>query len=295
MMMCTVLFGVVLMTIVLNVSSFTGGLVPANGVLRNNRDSPQLFEALKDSNPMIDVVSTEDRVSMSKPVIHWTVPGFKVGWRDDEGNWFDEDGPRNGPPLNYWRQNADEREYNQAMGVADAVLSEYDIESEVKRLEKRSSVRKPSLSRKMLGRWAPLLLSSRRIAYNDKPSDDGGDVGVPFVIEISRSDGRRFGPGNHYGTFDLPLENGEELSISTTGGCEHDNNNVSAKIIADEANEPVDLGTVGQAQLQFGGITYVSDYVMIQRRPDGAIDFFLRADESYLGATAEDKGKYHLV
>lgn len=292
-MMCGPLFCFVLVTVVLSVSSFSGGRAPAQVVLLN-RGLSQLFEVPKDSNSIgVLSTSTEDRVSISKPVIHWTVPGFKVGWQDAEGNWFDKDGPRNGPPMNYWRQRADEREYNQAMGAADAVMSEYDIESEVRGLEKRSSVRKPSLSRKMLGRWAPLLLSSRRIAYNDKPSDDAGDLDVPFMIDISRSHGRRFGPGNHYGIFDLPLQNGEELSILTTDGGEHDK--LSAKIIADEANEPVDLGMVGQAQLQFGGITYVSDYAMIQRRPDGAIDFFLRADESYLGATAEDKERYDLV
>lgn len=286
MMMSTLLFCIVTKTIVLNVLSFTGVNVPAPWEI-NRRDSSQLFEALKDSNS----------VSVSKPAIHWTVPGFKIGWKDDDGNWFDKDGPRNGPPLNYWRQRADEREYSQAMGAIDAVLSEREIESEVFQLEKRSSVRKPSLSRKMLGRWAPLLLSSRRIClpvvqanHNNEPS---GDVEVPFLIDISRSAGRKFGPGNHYGIFDLTVENGEKLSISTRGGDEY--GNISTEITADEANEPVNLGTAGRVQLQFGGITYVSDYVMIQHRPDGSIDFFLRADESYLGATAEEKEKYDLA
>lgn len=261
-MMSTLLFCFVTKT-----TSFTGGSVPAPREI-NRRDSSQLC------------------VSISKPAIHWTVPGFKTGWKDDDGNWFDKDGPRNGPPLNYWRQRADEREYDQAMGAIDAVLSECEIESEVLQLEKRSSVRKPSLSRKMLGRWAPLLLSSRRIDlpvvqanHNGEPP---GDVEVPFLIDISRSTGRKFGPRNHYGIFDLTVENGEKLSISTRGGGT-DYVNISTEITADEANEPVNLGTAGRVQLQFGGITYVSDYVMIQRRPDGSIDFYLRADESYLG------------
>jgi len=155
-MISTLLFCIVTKT-----TSFTGGSVPAPWEI-NRRDSSQLFEAIKDDNSIV-VFTAEGRVTVSKPGIHWTVPGFKTGWKDDNGNWFDKDGPRNGPPLNYWRQRADEREYDQAMGAIDAVLSECEIESEVSQLEKRSSVRKPSLSRKMLGRWAPLLLSSRRI------------------------------------------------------------------------------------------------------------------------------------
>jgi len=127
--------------------------------------------------------------------------------------------------------------------------------------------------------------------YNGEPP---GDVEVPFLIDITRSAGRKFGPGNHYGIFDLTVENGEKLSVSTRGGGT-DYVNISTEITADEANEPVNLGTAGRVQMQFGGITYVSDYVMIQRRPDGSIDFYLRADESYLGATAEDKEKYDLV
>lgn len=239
------------------------------------------------------LVSAERRVSLSRPPIHWTVPGFKAGWRDESGQWFDEDGPRDGPPLNYWRQSADEREYDGALSAVDAVLAEYDVESTVERLEHRCSSRRPSLSRKLLGRWAPLLLSGRRVAYNDKPSDDAGEIEVPFLVDIARNQGRRFGQKNNYGIFDLELEHGEELAIATI--AEDDREIMSTKVIADEANEVVDLGTVEQAQLQFGGITYVSDYLLIQRGSDDAIDFFLRADRFYLGATKEEKERYHLI
>mmetsp|Transcript_30306 Transcript_30306/g.54879 ORF Transcript_30306/g.54879 Transcript_30306/m.54879 type:complete len:294 (-) Transcript_30306:76-957(-) len=290
--MATFLLCIVLMAISARVQSFTSGpplRCRCQVSHSHSRGMPQLFDTTTDT---IDVLTTENRVSVSKPVIHWTVPGFKVGWQDDEGNWFDEDGPRNGPPMNYWRQRSDEREYNGCMDVVDAVLAEYDIESKVASLEKKSSVRKPSLTRKLLGQWAPLLLSGKRMSYNNKPSDDGGEVEVPFMVDIFRSNGRRFAPKNHYGVFDLLLENGEELTVLTTGG---DHDSIHTQIIADEANEPVEIGSVGQEQLQFGGITYVSDYVMIQRSPDGAIDFFLRADLSYLGATKEEKETYHLV
>jgi len=38
-----------------------------------------------------------------------------------------------------------------------------------------------------------------------------------------------------------------------------------------------------------GGITYVSDYVLIQRNDEGAVDFWLRCDDSYLGLNDEDQ------
>uniref|UniRef100_A0A7S3Q0U3 Uncharacterized protein n=1 Tax=Chaetoceros debilis TaxID=122233 RepID=A0A7S3Q0U3_9STRA len=228
------------------------------------------------------------RVSISRPVIHWTVPGYKVGWRDENDNWFDEDGPRNGPPQNYWRQSADEREYNMEMAVVDAVLAEYDIESAVRSLEKRRSTRLPSMSRKILGSWAPLLLSSKRLTYNDKAVDNEGDIEVPFTIDVSRSNGRRFGPGNHYGVYDLKLVDGEALTIATTGN----DDDICININADESNSQNALGKIGQEQLYFGGITYISDYVMIQRSPEGDIDFMLRADDSYLGISKSELEMY---
>lgn len=243
----------------------------------------QTIDGVSDS-----ATKSEKRVSISRPVIHWTVPGYKVGWRDENGNWFDEDGPRNGPPQNYWRQSADEREYNREMAVVDAVLAEYDIESAVRSLEKRRSTRLPSMSRKILGSWAPLLLSSKRLTYNDKAVDNEGDIEVPFTINVSRTNGRKFGPGNHYGVYDLKLADGEALTISTTGNGD----DISININADECNSRNTLGDIGQEQLCFGGITYISDYVMIQRSPEGEIDFMLRADDSYLGISKSELEMY---
>mmetsp|Transcript_25067 Transcript_25067/g.47948 ORF Transcript_25067/g.47948 Transcript_25067/m.47948 type:complete len:347 (+) Transcript_25067:368-1408(+) len=346
--MAALLLVIVLMatTVPHHVSSFTSGPArpsssTSRGTNRINRGGiislPQLFQPLhstKESNANTIDIDDDDtflsstttninRVSISKPPIHWTVPNFKVGYQDPiTGKWFDEDGPRNGPPQNYWRQSADEREYNDDMAAADAVLSSFDIESKVQLLEHRCSVRRPSLSRKMLGVWAPLMLGGSCMAYNDRPSDDGGMVEVPFLVEIRRRGGRRFGPKNHYGIFDLKLERGEELAVvvttttmntdTDTGGDDDDDEGssmmISANIKADEKNEPVDLGkvigredggadadTTDHPQLLVGGITYLSDYAMVQRRQDGTIDFFLRVDRNYLGATKEDKARYHLV
>lgn len=232
--------------------------------------------------------ATDDGTSTSLltpyPAMHWTVPGFKVGWQDDEGKWFDEDGPRNGPPLNYWRQAADEKEYAKNMRAVDAVLSDApDLEEVVVALEQRNSARKPTLSRKLLGSWAPLAHRGARVA------ERGGDTEVrtPFRIDLYRTHGRRFAPKIVYGIFDRKLSVGEELTVATT-------TTLSTIIAAEEANEPRVLGTVdfggdvGASSLELGRVTFLSDYLLIQRNTEGAIDLWLRADDAYQGVSEED-------
>lgn len=223
--------------------------------------------------------TTTERVSISRPAIHWTVPGYKVGYRDDKGDWYDEDGPRNGPPQNYWRQMSDEREYKRDMDGFNAVLTAFDVENVVKNIEKMNSARYPSLSRKLLGTWAPIMSAGKYVAFDDQPIDDTAEIEVPYTINIFRANGRRLGPKNHYGVFDLKLEQGEELvvKVSSTPASRYNTN-------ADEVNEPLLLGMIEETTpLYLGTITYVTDYIMIQRNAEGAISFWLRADNSYLG------------
>jgi hypothetical protein len=65
--------------------------------------------------------SSRSRISM--PSIQYTVPGMKRGWKNsDTGSWMDEDGPRNGPPQNYWRQQSDEKLYRDSMQLVQDLL-----------------------------------------------------------------------------------------------------------------------------------------------------------------------------
>ena len=222
---------------------------------------------------------TTERVSITRPAIHWTVPGYKVGYQDEDGNWYDEDGPRNGPPQNYWRQMSDEREYNRDMDGLDAILKAFDVENVVQSIEKMNSARYPSLSRKLLGTWAPIMLAGENIAFDDKPVDDTTEIEVPYTVGIFRANGRRLGPKNHYGVFDLKLEDGEELLIEVNS-----NPTYRFNTHADAANQPLILGMIEETTpLCLGKITYISDYIMIQRDAKDAISFWLRADDSYLG------------
>ena len=183
------------------------------------------------------------------------------------------------------------------MDVLDLLLLEgssaTDVQLALTKLEGRNSARYPSLSRKVLGQWAPIMVANECTALvTENPGcgscDCGGfDVDVPFVMQIERTDGRRWGASNAYGIFDLKLEEGEGIRVSAM--------DVSKDLKADKANKCVELGSVEGVPLRFGSISYVSDYIMIQRGPEETIDLWLRQDKSYLGATDEEKKKYHLI
>jgi len=250
------------------------------------RPSLTLFETAQNVEILIPAESNTDvekssRISVSRPEIHWTVPGFKVGWRDESGNWFDEDGLRNGPPLNYWRQVSDQQDHDRDMEALNMALTEYNLEETVQNLEKRRSTRLPSLHRKMLGRWAPIISSGERVTFNDKAADNEASIDVPYTIEISRTNGRKYAPKNHYGIFDLRLSVGEQLTVNVVTQKDVI---ISANLLVDDANEPVILGMLDEDKpLYFGGFTYLTDYIMIQRNPDGKVDLLLRVDDSYFG------------
>jgi len=243
------------------------------------------------------------RIFVERPIIHWTVPIQKIGWQDeDTGIWYDEDGPRKGPPQNYWRQNLDQRAYQLDMDlVTQALRDESDggidtkLDGASKEVEGKNSVRRPSRHRNLLGKWAPIYFAGAKVATsspNDsKPADDNDSVGwtieVPLTIEIFRTAGRKLAPKNHYGIFDASLAEGEEITMKTSDGA------IDITVGANEANEPVAFGKVTVAgsdrALQLGGVTYVSDYLLVQRNGEGRLsDIWLRCDDAYLGQNVEE-------
>lgn len=266
----------------------------------------------------------QERIKIKRPSIHWTVPGYKVGWQDppESGNWFDEDGPRNGPPQNYWRQRSDEKDYDRDMDLVDFLLSDTTTvgginegtEDAVKKVEIRNSVRKPSLSRKILGEWLPIYRNGYKVATSveveDKdtyPSSSPMPMFVegPYLVQIKRTNGRKFGPRNHYGLFDLKLDIDEQITISTTSGTMNTKGQAGEGVIIHKCSDENKSQILGMDDLSimdeekdetttllvpfcFGGITYVSDYIMIMRDQDGRIDLWMRADEYYLGRNSED-------
>lgn len=247
-----------------------------------------ILEQVKD-----EIVIQVDKIVVERPLIHYTVPGYKRGWRDENGNWFDEDGLRNGPPMNFWRQSLDERAYNQDMDTVSDVLTinDDDFKSVIENLERNNRVKNPSLSRKVLGQWALLIRCGEKVANYCNSNDgliEGSDdtltelIEVPMTVDIFRSNGRLLAEKTAYGVFDKKLEQGEELTIYARGDKMDDK---KYTLSAYKNNENCYLGEIGGKSFYFGGITYLSDYLMITRGDDGEIDFWLRSDDSYLGVS----------
>lgn len=216
------------------------------------------------------LVPAPPSIEIARPKIHFTVPGTKPGWKDQNGRWFDEDGPRKGPPPNHWRASLDQRAYEGDMAILDAVLQAAWPDELIKARELRQTIARPSINRKTLGRWA--VLASRSNPTVEQKSAEEDAFLVSYTVEVFRTAGKKLGPKNHYGQFDAHLEDGEEVSLTVCSGdrC------WSAQMEANSDNSVVQLGSFDALPLSFGGITYLSDYLLIMRDPTGAVDVWLR-------------------
>lgn len=251
-----------------------------------------------------DATEVPTTIVVERPIIHWTVPIQKIGWQDeDTGMWYDEDGPRKGPPQNYWRQNLDQRAYQLDMDLVTRTLNndggggiEPALDDAIKEVEGKNSVRRPSRHRNLLGTWAPIYLAGTKVAVSspvdngqraaDEDDTIGSAIEVPVTIDIFRTAGRKLAPKNHYGVYDASLAEGEEITIKASDGA------IDTTVPASETNEPATLGRMTVAGsdcvLQLGGVTYVSDYLLMQRDGEGELsDMWLRCDDAYLGKNAE--------
>merc|ERR1712176_516156 len=162
------------------------------------------------------------------------------------------------------------------MDLVDTVLAGTDVLDAINCLEKKCSVRRPSCHRNVLGTWAPIYLSGTKVASSKQSVGESEEIKVPMKVDIFRTTGKKFAAKNHYGLFYASLENGEEITFKGDG--------MNTIVLADEKNQSVELGTtVGGYVLHYGGITYVSDYLLMQRDAQGLYDVWLRCDEAYLG------------
>lgn len=236
-------------------------------------------------------------VSIAMPKIQYTVPGMKRGWKED-GVWMDEDGPRNGPPQNFWRQQADERVYEDNMQLLQDLLQLNSFEGSgvvsnttaatasttrfeqndlirndlmnglARPLEKSNSIRRPSLNRLILGDWAPIVRGGKVVATGNSDKDKEKAVDVPYRFHVQRTAGKKLAPKTHYGTFDMHLEAGEEITVQELLS----NSNTVASSGSVEASPENENKVVkgytnaNDGDLYVGGITYVSKYVMIMRQ-----------------------------
>eukprot|EP00964_Phaeocystis_antarctica_P081568 scaffold51032_cov64-Phaeocystis_antarctica.AAC.6 len=209
------------------------------------------------------------------PSCAYTVKVQNLGWRgraeqgEDPKMWYDSEGERKGPPMNYWRQAADERYHAKSLAAIDAVArGAEDAEEQVAELERKMGIAKPLLCRKLLGRWAPVLAGGVRLAAVTE-----GALRVPATLEIRRS-GERRTMENRYGVFDAHLDDGEELRLALEqpgGEGAEASLRVSASMegrseVSLEGPASSVLGTLG-----IGRITFLGDYLWVQRDADGVL------------------------
>lgn len=238
----------------------------------------------------------QERFTVPLPKIQYTVPGMKRGWKEN-GVWMDEDGPRNGPPQNFWRQMGDERVYNDSMQLVQDLLQLNNFEANglgsseqnadsgsntntntnrlkdmmsgmAERLEKTNSIRIPSLNRLILGDWAPIVRGGKVVAASETSDNGEQSVSVPYRFYIQRTAGQKLAPKTHYGAFDEHLEPEEEITVQELSGS----NTVTSSGVAKASGDKNELRLVkgysnpNGGDLYMGGITHVTKYIMIMKR-----------------------------
>lgn len=205
---------------------------------------------------------TATHVVLPLPEIRWTVPGMKRGWQDEQGVWWDEEGIREGPPMNYWRQKADERTYEKDMTVLKNVLQSESIHK-VDLSTLSLQVAAPMLNNRLLGVWAPIVRNGFRVGSAcDK---DDSSLRVPYTITIARPGLRQLGKTTGYGTFEAHLQPGEPISVlvgDTTCGT----------MVATKENLIQEIGWIDNREpLAMGNISYLSDYLLVMKDHGGRL------------------------
>jgi hypothetical protein len=207
--------------------------------------TPATIDTDTDTPSVVPLQQSSSRRIISMPSIHYTVPGIKRGWKtnnSDTGVWMDVDGPRNGPPQNYWRQQSDEKLYKESLSLVQDLLqlniehnndinirNDLLIDGLVQPFEFENSIRRPFLNRLILGDWAPIVRNGEVIADNGKGSSSrssstttststtsivySNEIKVPYCLHIQRTAGQKLAPKTHYGTFDQHLDAEEEITI----------------------------------------------------------------------------------
>lgn len=228
---------------------------------------------------------------VQKPRIRYTVPQHARGWRgrpeagEDSDSWYDDLGPRNGPPTNYWRQAMDERIYRTTFAAVDEIIDSAGApwnDVTLRRLESRMSITKPLRNRKLLGRWAALVTNGQRVAASGTSADA---YAVRSVVNFARAAGRQTFE-HRYGVFDAHLDEKEPLIVGIAVAPSFDNwvtASVAATAMNDRASLPLSLP--GGGAMHLGGVSLLSDYVLVTRDKDGALqDLYVRVDAEEDGA-----------
>lgn len=253
-------------------------------------------------------------ITVQRPRVRYTVPQSALGWKgrpelgEDPTLWYDDEGERKGPPLNYWRQSMDERLHGRCFDAVDAVLEsssgsgvslgevdgEVDSEDGLRALEYRMSITRPMRNRKLLGRWAPIVVDGAVVAKAAEAAEtsqsreyvagQGPAYLVPEMWDIAREGGRKT-VAHRYGEQDMHLEEGEIMRLTVSSSPEASDEQVlSATVEATASKErfTLDLAAEGEgskATVYVGGVSFLNEYLLVARDAEGALsELFVRVD-----------------
>jgi len=252
-----------------------------------SRVRPELCMRL-DEEPL----DVPNRRQLVLPRVQYTVPSQVIGWKgrpeygENSSLWYDGEGLRNGPPVNFWRQNADEKGYRKSMEAVAAVLDSAD-ESVLRQVESRMSIRYPMCNRKLFGEWLPLVVRGRRVGLM---LDDDCGVAVPATITIKRVGGRK-AKETTYLTQDLHMDDGEQLAMSLRSLIAENDQQIEATFTAttgkdrqritfeEVADTTFDWILDSLCAIEFGNVSLLNEYLMVQRAASGDIsDLYMRCD-----------------
>ena len=133
--------------------------------------------------------AAEEAAAAKPKYVKGQQPKLNRGWKID-GVWYDEEGPRNGPPMNYWKTSQAEKEEMMHTAMTDlARAGDEKWPAAARELERRSGILKPALNRRIGGAWR--LLSASRAAAVARFCPDAApqQVGAPTSCAASLAAG----------------------------------------------------------------------------------------------------------
>ena len=228
-------------------------------------------------------------VFAKRPPVRYTVPtkyttlawkgrGLE-GYGEEPAKWYDDEGERQGPPANYWRQAMDERVHRNSLRALDAIVRDgMQTSEELKELESRMAIQKPLRNRKLLGTWAVLMSNATLVAKHIKGKEEEvwgettGGFGVSTLLHVAR-EGERRTVEHRYGLFDEHLDEGESLKLTWTAFHQREPitaitqataSNARRTVAVEDGNEEEGAEEMIVAGV-LGGVTLLNDYMYVAR------------------------------
>lgn len=259
---------------------------------------PQRRTARSGLQPAMSVGdATALAIAIPRPRVKYTVPMSARGWKgrieegEDPAAWYDAEGRRKGPPANYWRQSMDERTHSKCLAAVDALVGGDGgsagalDEDALRALEVRMSIQNPMRNRKLLGRWAPIVVDGEVVAraacsLEGRGAPAGGYECSAPTLEVFRLSGPKT-IEHRYGVIDVHMEEGERIAIVANDNDKAAPARSSAVFEATQLNArrllPWEASSDAEDGVYVGGVTLLNDYLLVARDSESSLrEVYLR-------------------